>query len=342
MKTLPSWKRNRNFFLHTLFWISLTVFSYGISVIQDYGGGAFVEDAIGKYLVASLIFYTCSDLIFPHFFSHRKYFLTGLGLFSLLLVSYLVKCILYIIIFPLFGYPELPYTLVEFFIMNLWWWFQYSMFGIGYWYTLQALQGEKKKVALEAEKIKAEFSYLRAQVDPHFLYNVLNLFYSKALLVSEELADKIVTLADIMRYSLSANGPDGKIEIVKEVEQIKNVIEINKMRFDDDIVVEFISEGNYEEIRIIPFILITLVENAFKHGEFMKKEPLLISIRFDDELQKLHMVVKNSKSHKPNWESFGIGLENVRNRLDIEYGKKYSLVVNENDNFFMVVLDLEI
>ncbi|PSL42829.1 histidine kinase [Chitinophaga niastensis] len=339
MQIIAFLKKNKHLILHLLFWIILTVLSYFVAVIQENDGGVFFEDALGKYTTSSFIFYCNALFVFPRLFAHKRYTLVVFASFSVLFISYFLKCILYIYIFPVFDYPPIPYTLFQFFSMHLWWWIQYTLFGIGYWYTIQAHDIEKKKIYLEGEKMKTEFAYLSAKIDPHFLFNVLNVFYSKALSLSEELADNILTLADIMHYAISAEEEDGKTEISKELEQINNVIKINKMRFYDDIDVQFTIDGNFVGMRIIRFVLISLVENAFKHGELLKgKKPLIINIEFNEFSRSVNMIVINSKSNKPNWSSQGTGLENVKNRLTIEYGSRYSLNLKEDANTFKVDL----
>ncbi|HAD14804.1 MAG TPA: hypothetical protein DCF33_20445, partial [Saprospirales bacterium] len=126
---------------------------------------------------------------------------------------------------------------------------------------------QEQKLQLEMEKSQANFNFLKAQINPHFLHNTLNFLYAKSLPYSEELSEGILTLSDIMRYALDEQTrQDGKALLADEVEHVNNVIKINQLRFENQLQVHFTVQGSLEGLRIAPFVLITLVENAFKHG----------------------------------------------------------------------------
>ena len=127
---------------------------------------------------------------------------------------------------------------------------------------------QAQKLQLEAQISQANFNFLKAQINPHFLHNTLNFLYAKSLPYSAELSEGILTLSDIMRYALNqGNQKDGKAPLKDEIEHVQNVIKISQLRFSNQLKVNFEIEGNVEGRMIIPFVLITLVENAFKHGD---------------------------------------------------------------------------
>jgi two-component system LytT family sensor kinase len=200
---------------------------------------------------------------------------------------------------------------------------------------------EAQKMQLEIEKSQANFNFLKAQINPHFLHNTLNFLYARSLPYSPELSEGILTLSDIMRYALSeGNARDGKAPLVDEIEHVRNVIRIQQLRFSNNLKVHFEVEGVLNGTTIIPFVLITLVENAFKHGDLKNAEtPIDIRLRLEKGL--LYFYCRNKKKTGPKELSTGIGLENIRKRLELAYGDKHSLVVKEDAAFYTTELTIQ-
>ncbi|HET7896673.1 MAG TPA: histidine kinase, partial [Flavisolibacter sp.] len=165
---------------------------------------------------------------------------------------------------------------------------------------LTYLQDEKKqrkileaqKIQLEVEKSQANLNFLKAQINPHFLHNTLNFLYAKSLPYSAELSEGILTLSDIMRYALGPAAKDGKVLLKDEIEHMRNVIKINQLRFSNNLHVSFEVNGVVNGATIIPFLLITLVENAFKHGD-LKSPDYPITIRLNVADGVLHFYCHN-------------------------------------------------
>ncbi|HEX6334190.1 MAG TPA: histidine kinase [Flavisolibacter sp.] len=199
---------------------------------------------------------------------------------------------------------------------------------------------EEQKMQLEIEKSQANFNFLKAQINPHFLHNTLNFLYAKSLPYSPELSEGILTLSDIMRYALSeGNAKDGLAPLKDEIEHMRNVIKINQLRFSNRLNVNFDVHGVLNGWTIIPFVLITLVENAFKHGD-LKSPDAPIDIRLDIEDHKLVFYCRNKKKTGPKELSTGIGLDNIKKRLDLAYGKNYSLDVKDDSEFYTTQLTI--
>ena len=197
---------------------------------------------------------------------------------------------------------------------------------------------EGQKMQLEIEKSQANYNFLKAQINPHFLHNTLNFLYSKALPFSPELSEGILTLSDIMRYALSeGNARDGKALLRDEIEHMRNVIKIQQLRFSNKLNVQFDVEGVVNGASIIPFVLITLVENAFKHGD-LKSDEHPIVIRLKIEANTLYFYCFNKKKTGPKELSTGIGLDNTRKRLDLAYGSNYSFKIKEEAELYTTEL----
>lgn len=200
---------------------------------------------------------------------------------------------------------------------------------------------EAQKLQLEVEKSEANLNFLKAQINPHFLHNTLNFLYAKSIPYSPELSEGILTLSDIMRYALSeGNAREGKAPLKDEIEHVRNVIKINQLRFSNKLNVNFEVSGVVDGAMIIPFVLITIVENAFKHGDLQKQE-YPIDIKLNINRNKLYFYCRDKKKTGPKEVSTGIGLENIRKRLDLAYGENYKFIVKDDAEFYTTELTID-
>jgi len=198
---------------------------------------------------------------------------------------------------------------------------------------------EQRTFQLEKEKMQADYLFLKAQINPHFLHNTLNFLYSLALDYSADLSEGILTLSAIMRYSLDkTEDADGKVTLSKEIQHVHHVLKIQQLRFDNSLQVIFIIRGDPAGHRILPFVLITLVENAFKHGDLQCTDnPVRLELDISAE-GHLHFFCCNKKKTGPKELSTGIGLDNTRQRLELAYGENYSLYIKDQRELFTVDL----
>lgn len=200
---------------------------------------------------------------------------------------------------------------------------------------------EAQKMQLEVDKSQANFKFLKSQINPHFLHNTLNFLYAKSLPYSAELSEGILTLSDIMRYALNeSNGSDDKALLKDEIEHVRNVIKINQLRFSNNLNVNFEVQGVVNGAHIIPFVLITIVENAFKHGDLQKPDQP-ITIKLSVTHNSLYFFCSNKKKSGPKEISTGLGLDNIRNRLDFAYGKNYTLLIKDEAEFYTTELTID-
>jgi len=207
------------------------------------------------------------------------------------------------------------------------------------------LKEEKKKQQLKQEQLKSELEMLRAQINPHFLFNTLNnLFASSRKNKDYETAEGIAFLSDMMRFMLYESNTD-RIPIEKEATYIDQYIYLQKMRFhkEDDIEICFIKEGDLERKHIPPFLLIPFVENAFKHGIHPQKHSKII-IKLSIHNNYLHFFIENTRHGKSLRNSDGgIGIANVQRRLDLIFGNAgYSLnITDDKQETYKVNLHIE-
>ena len=202
---------------------------------------------------------------------------------------------------------------------------------------------ERLRHQLSEEKLQAELSFLKHQISPHFLMNTLNNIHALVELEPKGAQNSIVRLSHMLRYLLYEK-EDKKTSLLKEVEFIKSYCNLMKMRYTDDLEVKLNIPDKIPPVSIPPFVFITILENAFKHGASINK-PCFIHLSIVTEDKYLTVICSNSKQKEPSLpsaESSGIGLVNTRQRLDLYYGNDYIWEVDETDDTYTSTIKLPI
>ena len=200
---------------------------------------------------------------------------------------------------------------------------------------------EAKRKELENEKLTAELTFLKAQINPHFLFNTLNNLYYLAFTNSPNTTEVIAKLSQMMRYMIYDSNHE-KVQLTKEIEYIENYISLEKLRLNNEIPINFEVEGNVNQAKIVPLILITFLENAFKHGVSNNSTDAYIKLKVAVKNNELIYTVENSKLTAKNHEKSGIGLQNVNRRLALSYAHKHQLEVCDEENDYKIRLSLDI
>ncbi len=193
---------------------------------------------------------------------------------------------------------------------------------------------------LEAQlKLKEqELNYLKMQIHPHFLFNTLNTMYGFALKKAEQTPEMILKLSNLLDYLLyQVDKP--QVELTEEINHIKDYISLEQLRFRDTLHVTFNSESCTDIISIAPMLFLPFVENSFKHGKIIDGK-LSIAISFECKGNTINFIITNSHE-KSQSQPHGIGLENIKKRLELLYKDQYSLDISETHNSFHVQLKLE-
>ncbi len=189
--------------------------------------------------------------------------------------------------------------------------------------------------------LENELKYLRSQIQPHFFFNTLNNLYSLTIDKSDKAPDLILKLSDLMKYFLYETGKEYQ-SLSNEIKHIKDYIDIEKLRYNEELKVSFNVRGAVKKTMIRPLLLIPLVENAFKHGARNSKKNSYITIDLKINSSEINFKVENSfsKSTKPiKVQVGGIGLANIKKRLEINYGKEnFSLNTFEEKNKYIAEL----
>ncbi|WP_293904347.1 sensor histidine kinase [Sphingobacterium sp. UBA5670] len=201
---------------------------------------------------------------------------------------------------------------------------------------------ELDRASLERDNLKMELEALKSQISPHFLFNTLNSVYRLAEKRETSTADTIMKLSNMLRYMLyQAN--DDKIFIAKEIQFLNDYLDLIRIRFGDSVNLNFNITRINEPYRIVPLILLPFIENAIKHGPDRSRKDAWINVSLTIEDGILRFVVANG-INKNNAESpqGGIGLQNVKRRLELRYKDRYTLNMSDNLNSYSIVLEIKL
>lgn len=285
-------------------------------------------------------------VILRRYFKGRSYgllLLEYLLLFTLVFTLYrlLIPSIIYPYIYQL-PYPANPfdewlpryiYTGIKF----------VSLSGIALTIKLLRLrvnQLEKEKQLTE-EKLQTELRFLRAQTNPHFLFNTLNNIYALARKKSEATAPIVMKLSKLLRFMLYECDQE-QIVIQTEIQLIEDYIDLEKLRYSHRLAVNFSTDVDDETTLIAPLLLLPLVENAFKHGTSETRFDAYVSITLEVKEAQLRFVVENAKEPNEDKPIEGIGLPNVSRQLDLLYPSAHELVIQDEQDFYRLIVTINL
>jgi LytS/YehU family sensor histidine kinase len=196
---------------------------------------------------------------------------------------------------------------------------------------------ETKILETQLKLKEQELNYLKMQIHPHFLFNTLNTMYGFALKKADETPEMILKLSNLLDYLLyQVDKPF--VSLTDEINHIEDYISLEKMRFNETLNIEFIKDIHSETIEIAPMLFIPFVENSFKHG-IIKNGVLNIDLTITTTTNAILFEIKNSSSKDLSYNE-GIGLENIKKRLELLYPNQYKLIINANESDFEVALKL--
>lgn len=185
---------------------------------------------------------------------------------------------------------------------------------------------------LETEKLNAELAFLRSQINPHFLFNSLNNIYSLAYQKSEKTPEAILKLSEIMRYMLYESNEE-LVLLEEEINYLENYIELQKLRFKEKVYVDLHVNIDEKGRRIMPLLLISFLENAFKHGVSTDaNKPIRIDIGVKDG--RLHFNAENAKNQVNKDQTKGVGLTNLKRRLQLGYPDRHTINIVESEHYY--------
>ena len=214
------------------------------------------------------------------------------------------------------------------------------MFGmnLGVKGYFKSREDRKRLSELEHENLEQQLEYLRYQINPHFFMNTLNNIHALVDIDPEQAKGTIVELSKMMRFILYEGDKNG-VTLSREMEFLRTYVALMRLRYTDSVSIRTELPPEVPERSVPPLMLIPFVENAFKHG-ISYRRPSFIDIRVRVEGDRLHFICLNSKAEKPNEEKGGVGLANVRKRLDLLFGSNYMLEIRDEAERYSVELNI--
>jgi two-component system sensor histidine kinase AlgZ len=345
----PLINRNRVVLMHLSFWcVYLSFFIYQVSSRggkQDVDWERVLTVVTIQVSFAMLIGYLNYFFLLPKFLAEKKwrrYFLQFAVIFALL-ITLRMQVERYIID----GYEhqeQNQYLYSSRFIIHVVTTNFFIVVFLGMIrFAVEWFEFEAHKKNVENERLTAELNFLKAQINPHFLFNTLNNLYYLAYTQSANTTEVIAKLSQMMRYMIyDSNYP--QVPLSKEIEYMQNYISLERLRLNDQIPIEFKQEGTTSnDILITPLIFITFLENAFKHGVSNSHSGAWVKIYIQLKGKECTYTVENSKipTSKPEAEEkSGIGLQNVRRRLELSYPNRHQLQVKDLPDRYIVELKI--
>jgi len=334
-------KRNWQIFWHIVFWVSIV--SY-FAIVTHNNSKISNEELIilfvGYGSINIGLFYLNFLYLIPKFLDKKKYRFYTLALVAAIIVFGLGKygVAVYFKALILTHENHKPISFGSYFISaaltNIFFLFLSTALKFSVdWFLNERIQRD-----LENQRLSAELAFLKSQINPHFLFNSLNSIYSLAYQKSDTAPEAILKLSEIMRYMLYESN-DNKVDLTKELQYLQNYIDLQKIRFGNKAFVDFKITGEVGNQKIVPLLLIAFIENAFKHGVANDpSSPICLRINLDGT--KLHFYMENKKHTMNRDTEGGIGLNNVKRRLDLLYSGKYTLTIKDEPNIYTCELSL--
>ncbi|WP_034238373.1 sensor histidine kinase [Aquimarina atlantica] len=336
---------NKRIFSHIIFWVGIFLF-YIFSSTNPELFEQSIETTLFKLPILMIAAYTFNYWQIPHYLKHKKYIAFGLSMIFMIIIL--------VLLFRIMGYYHLdkycadgPYPLISlddfpFYMLS----FHFPALIMYFYKTNKEQELEKEKVyQLEKEKIATELKYLKAQLNPHFLFNTLNNLYSYVITKSPKAPDMVLQLSEILDYILYRS-QQTSVPLVEEIHTIENYVALERIKYGKRLHVVFEKNHFKNEQPITPLLLLSIVENAFKHGVRgnIKKPEIKITLeQFDGYIE---FSVWNTKpeteyNHKTDEYKSGIGLANIQRQLDLIYPQKHKFEIDESDTFFSLKLTLK-
>lgn len=337
-------KKGWQVFFHVAFWVCMISFFGFITHSSTKLSTQALLVIFGLYgLINISLFYINYLLLIPRFLNKKRYLIYNVNLLISILIYGFIKYGIavyfkeYVLIrgsmHEVIGFSS--YYMSAFFTSLI-----FVFLSTVLKFTLDWFLNERIQRDLENQRLSAELAFLKSQINPHFLFNSLNSIYSLAYQRSETTPEAILKLSEIMRYMLYECN-DNKVDLGKELLYLQNYIDLQKIRYSNKAFVDFEVNGLISSQRIVPLLLISFIENAFKHG--VANDPLSpISIVMDVEPEHLLFRMENKKHQFNKDATSGIGLNNVKRRLDLLYPGKYKLKIDDGADVYTSELSLDL
>ncbi|HBV13791.1 sensor histidine kinase [Chryseobacterium carnipullorum] len=328
-------KQKQVFFLHFFYWL-LIIFN-GLLARAVYSEGGLDILDVTIFLANILGFYVNYFFIVPRFFDPKRFYLMIIGFFVGVFVFVLFRYSMEELLLPAVAgfrnYAE-GTTFLYYFYDNIYYSSLTVFVSTNLWFFKYYLKVEEEKSVLIEERKHAQLQALKTQINPHFIFNSLNNIYSLVYQNSDKALPAIEKLSELLRYSTKDLEKE-VISLDKEIGYIESLIGLEKLRIKNPELLVIEKNINHPKINISPMLLVPFVENAFKHGDFRDKGFVL---KVSDDNKVLHFYLHNYKNQRMKDTASGIGIDNVKKRLEILYPKKHELFIKDLESEFIVDL----
>lgn len=285
------------------------------------------------------VFYLNAYWLMPRLFYTKKYDLYTVALLAAFAIGMAVHIILFKSLIS-----TIPFSLGGSILFNMPAFLMIVAVSLAFRMMADRNANEKLQLYIKQENMKTELSFLRSQISPHFVFNVLNNIVSLVRLKSDDAESTIMKLSGLMQYMLYETDEE-KVLLRDEADYLQSYIDLQQQRFGKKVRVHSRITLENEWAEIEPMLLIPFVENAFKHGVGMINEPeinIQLSVSTTNELQFYVQNKTNPGSKETKDKTSGIGLANVQRRLKLLYGVKHNLLIKKNDNTFEISLTIKL
>lgn len=336
-------------------WIGGTVHNFNLSGVRGNDRTLLLLHAVIYNFVLLATLYVNTLVFIPKFLLRKKYFfyaiclLSGIVLHTAILVfyrEYIVDRIPGTKVYDFSYYSAFTRSnrenTLKFFFYTLYssscfTVIQFSLIFLGQHFFIAVRQNE----LIKRQQTEIELAVLKSQINPHFLFNVLNSIYSLSLRKSDQTPEVVMRLSEILRYMLY----EAKHEFVllkKEIQMVRDYADIEKMRLSSEQVLNFHCDDQIPPCRIAPLLLIPFVENAIKHGTNSVADDAYVFLDIKVADNTLYFFCKNNYKPLPARKDSGLGLENVRKRLQLLYPGKHMLDIKQHNDIFEVLLTIQL
>ena len=332
--------RPKTILIHVGVWVAY----YAYECVFLVAGQGIYPNVLGDIFQFSLyafLVYVHSEWLFPRFFIPKRFGAYALGVTGMFLAYVAMRGGVTLYILPLLGIQSTQAfgSLRIFLAVSIFRGVYFYSCSLVYASVTYALRTQRQLREQERGLLEANIAFLKSQINPHFLFNALNFLYAQVYPLSEPTAKSVLLLSDIMRYAINEGGEQGKVMLDKELQHLRNYVALNQLRFGHKLQVQFEVQGSTQFLLILPLVLLTFVENCFKHGElFDAAHPVLVQVRVQEN--QLTFFTSNRKHGGPIEHSTGIGLDNTRRRLAAFYPGRHQLTIHDTPDSYATHLTL--
>jgi hypothetical protein len=340
IKGMISYIFRRRYLFHLLVWVmyALLMLIDMQGYIRKRGWLFIINPFLISFLLMIVLVYGNTLLLIPRFLERKRYGLYGLGILLLMAMNTLARSRSQLY-FDAVVWPNDPMSIDDYFKWNIFYSLWFIVISSMLYYAQRWAEQREQVRNIQITQLQTELKYLRAQLNPHFLFNGLNTIYGTIDLQNSQARNMVVQFSDLLRYNLYEAETD-QVELQQEVAYLHNYVALQRARSDANLKIQLqtaVSNGN---LPIAPLLFVAFVENAFKYTTRDDRQANNVRITLSETAGKLIFTCTNSYDTAPGQS--GIGLANVRRRLELLYPGRHTLDIRQREGIYSVTLTLQL